>query len=241
MLCFKYQGVTGCCSPISLCHGHRGAHRTDWSRSVSTPVLPPLVFGALFRVPSCEQPFPRPSGRKGLSLQLASSPGSNLLPPCLFLRAVREEGVPICLYFNTYKPILLCHFPAEGAITSARGRSLPDTPLTSTPSSVTATSGGERTAEPAVDTSTGNSAPASASTSSLDIVLLLSSVTEPRRQRDISQSNAGLIELPTKPLPVFPPGVSVPSSSPSASGGLCGFLICHEGPLIQVPTLAFWF
>ncbi|XP_027316759.3 protein HEG homolog 1 isoform X2 [Anas platyrhynchos] len=106
---------------------------------------------------------------------------------------------------------------AEGAITSSRGRSLPDTPLTSTPSSVTATSDGERTVEPVVDTSTGNSAPASASTSSLDIVLLLSSVTEPRRQRDISQTNAGLVELPTKPLPVFPPGVSVPSSSPSAS------------------------
>lgn len=87
--------VSSTCSPISLCHGHRGAHRTDWSRLVSTPVLPPLVFGALFRVPSCEQPFPRPSGWQGLSLQLASSPGLNLLPPCIFLRVVREEG---CAY-----------------------------------------------------------------------------------------------------------------------------------------------
>ncbi|XP_035187300.1 protein HEG homolog 1 isoform X3 [Oxyura jamaicensis] len=106
---------------------------------------------------------------------------------------------------------------AKGAITSARGQSLPDTPLTSMPSSVTATSGGERAVEPMTDTSTGSSAPAPASTSSLDIVLLLSSVTEPRRQRDISQSSADLIELPTKPVPVFPPGVLVPSSSPSAS------------------------
>jgi len=33
-----------------------------------TPALPPLVFGALFRVQSCEQPFPRSSGWRGLCL-----------------------------------------------------------------------------------------------------------------------------------------------------------------------------
>ncbi|XP_072197960.1 protein HEG homolog 1 isoform X2 [Excalfactoria chinensis] len=106
---------------------------------------------------------------------------------------------------------------AEGATTSARGGSLPDSSVTSTPSSVMATSSGNMTTEPVVDTSAGSSAPAPAGTSSLDVVLLLSSVTEPGRQRDVSQRDADLTELPTKPLPVFPPGVSVPSSSPSSS------------------------
>uniref|UniRef100_A0A8V0ZCU9 Heart development protein with EGF like domains 1 n=1 Tax=Gallus gallus TaxID=9031 RepID=A0A8V0ZCU9_CHICK len=108
-------------------------------------------------------------------------------------------------------------YTAEGATTSARGGSLPDTSVTSTPSSVMATSSGNMTTEPVVDTSAGSSAPAPSGTSSLDVVLLLSSVTEPGRQGGVSQRDAGLSELPTKPLPVFPPGVSVPSSSPSSS------------------------
>ncbi|XP_065606775.1 protein HEG homolog 1 isoform X2 [Cyrtonyx montezumae] len=106
---------------------------------------------------------------------------------------------------------------AEGATTSARGGSLPDASVTSTPSSVMASSSGNKTTESVVDTSAGSSAPAPAGTSSLDVVPLLSSVTEPSRQRDASQSDADLGELPTKSLPVFPPGVSVPSSSPSSS------------------------
>ncbi|XP_021254132.1 protein HEG homolog 1 isoform X2 [Numida meleagris] len=106
---------------------------------------------------------------------------------------------------------------AEGATTSARGGSLPDASVTSTPGSVMATSSGNKTTEPVVDTSAGSSAPAPAGTSSLDVVLLLSSVTEPGSQGDVSQGDADLGELPTKPLPVFPPGISVPSSSPSSS------------------------
>ncbi|XP_075009988.1 protein HEG homolog 1 [Calonectris borealis] len=111
--------------------------------------------------------------------------------------------------------------PAEG--TSATGGRLPDAPLTSTPSSVTATSSGERTMVPVSDTraasnAAGSSAPASPHTRSLDVVLLPSSAAaEPGRQSNVSQSGAGLGELATKPLPVFPSGVSMPSPSPSAS------------------------
>ncbi|XP_072730924.1 uncharacterized protein [Ciconia boyciana] len=111
--------------------------------------------------------------------------------------------------------------PAKGT-SATRGR-LPSAPLSSTPSSVTATSGGERTAVPVSDTHAassmaGSSAPASPHTRSLDVVLLpSSSAAEPGRQSDVSQSGAGLGELATKPLPVSPPGVSVPSPSPSAS------------------------
>ncbi|XP_054065500.1 protein HEG homolog 1 isoform X2 [Rissa tridactyla] len=107
--------------------------------------------------------------------------------------------------------------------TSAMGGRLPSAPLTSTPSSVTAASGGERSTEPVSDTHTassvaGSSAPAPPRTSSLDVVLLpSSSATEPGRQGDVWQSDAGLSELPTKALPAFPPGVSVPSPSASAS------------------------
>ncbi|XP_048808721.1 protein HEG homolog 1 [Lagopus muta] len=106
---------------------------------------------------------------------------------------------------------------AKGATTSAKGGRLPDDSVTSTPSLVMATKGGNMTTEPVVDTSAGSSAPAPAGTSSLDVVLLLSSVTEPGSQRDVSQHDADLDELPTKPLPVFPPGVSVSSFSPSSS------------------------
>ncbi|KAM9286910.1 LOW QUALITY PROTEIN: protein HEG homolog 1 [Morus bassanus] len=109
--------------------------------------------------------------------------------------------------------------PAEG--TSATGGHVPDAPLTSTPSSVTATSGGERSTVPVSDThaassAAGTSAPAPPRTSSLDMVLLpSSSATEPGRHSDVSQSGAGLGELPAKPLPGFSPSISVPSPSPS--------------------------
>ncbi|XP_076199123.1 protein HEG homolog 1 isoform X2 [Aptenodytes patagonicus] len=111
--------------------------------------------------------------------------------------------------------------PVEG--TSAVGGRLRDAPLTGTPSSMIATSGGERSPVPVSDThaassAAGNSAPALPCTSSLDVVLLpSSSATEPGRQSDVSQSGARLSELPTKPLPAFSPSISVPLPSPSAS------------------------
>ncbi|XP_028941265.1 protein HEG homolog 1 [Antrostomus carolinensis] len=109
--------------------------------------------------------------------------------------------------------------------TSAMGRQLPDAPLTFAASSVTATSGEERTTVPVSDTHeassmTGSSTPASPHTKSLDVALLpSSSSSEPETQSNVSQSGAGLHELATKSLPAFPPGISVPSPSPSASGG----------------------
>ncbi|XP_067995131.1 protein HEG homolog 1 isoform X1 [Melanerpes formicivorus] len=109
--------------------------------------------------------------------------------------------------------------PAER--TSAMGGHLPD--VTSTPSSVVATSGGERSTVPISDahaafSTAESSSPAPFHTSSLYGVLLLSSsATEPGRQSHISQSGAGLGELSTKPLPAFSPSISVPSPSPSAS------------------------
>ncbi|XP_059676494.1 protein HEG homolog 1 [Gavia stellata] len=108
--------------------------------------------------------------------------------------------------------------PAEG--TSATGGRLPDAPLTSTPSSVTATSGGERTTvlsdTRAASSMAGSSAPTSPHTRSLDMALLTSpSAAEPGRQ-----GGAGLGELATKLLPAFPPGTSVPSPSPT--------LLVHE-------------
>ncbi|KAM6260890.1 protein HEG homolog 1 isoform 4-T4 [Spheniscus humboldti] len=107
--------------------------------------------------------------------------------------------------------------------TSAVGGRLRDAPLTSMPSSMIATSGGERSPVPVSDTHAassmaGNSATALPCTSSLDVVLLpSSSATEPGRQSDVSQSGARLGELPTKPLPAFSPSISVPLPSPSAS------------------------
>ncbi|XP_014795167.1 PREDICTED: protein HEG homolog 1 isoform X2 [Calidris pugnax] len=107
--------------------------------------------------------------------------------------------------------------------TSATGGRLPNAPLTSTPSSVTATSSGERSTEPMSDThvtssGAGSSAPIPARTSSLDVVLVPSaSAGEPGSQSNVSQSGAGLSDLPTKPLTAFPPGISVSSPSPSAS------------------------
>ncbi|XP_030310640.1 protein HEG homolog 1 isoform X1 [Calypte anna] len=107
--------------------------------------------------------------------------------------------------------------------TSATGGHLPHALLTSTPSSVMATSGGKRTMVPMSDSHgassmAGSSVPASPHTRSLDMVLpISSSSSEPGRQSDVSQSDAGLGEPATKPLPSFPPGISVPSPSPSAS------------------------
>ncbi|XP_065493482.1 protein HEG homolog 1 isoform X2 [Caloenas nicobarica] len=103
------------------------------------------------------------------------------------------------------------------------GGRLPNAPLTSTPRLVMTTSSGERTMVPVSDThaassAAGSSAPASPHTRSLDVVLLPSSSSaEPGRQSDVSQSSAGLGELTTKPLPVFPTSSSMPSPSPSAS------------------------
>ncbi|KAM9011025.1 protein HEG homolog 1 isoform 2-T2 [Ara ararauna] len=110
--------------------------------------------------------------------------------------------------------------PAEG--TMATGGHLPNAPLTSTPSSVIPTNGGERSTVPMSDTHaassvTGSSASAPPRTSSFNVVLPSSSATEPGRQSSISQSGAGLAELPTKPLPAFSPSISVPLPTPSAS------------------------
>ncbi|XP_074684794.1 protein HEG homolog 1 isoform X1 [Strix aluco] len=107
--------------------------------------------------------------------------------------------------------------PAEGTL--ATGGHLPDAPLTSMPSSVIATSGGERSTVPVSDTRTASSsAPIPPRTSSLDVVLLpSSSATEPGKQSNVSQGGAKLGELLTKPLPAFSPSISVPSPSPSAS------------------------
>ncbi|XP_068263486.1 protein HEG homolog 1 isoform X2 [Nyctibius grandis] len=107
--------------------------------------------------------------------------------------------------------------------TSATGGHLSDASLTSTPSSVTSVSSAESTTVPMSDTPAapsmaGSSAPASSHTRSLDVVLLPSSSAEgPGRQSNVSQSGARVGDLATKPLPAFPPGVSVPSPSPSAS------------------------
>ncbi|XP_061225999.1 protein HEG homolog 1 isoform X2 [Neopsephotus bourkii] len=111
--------------------------------------------------------------------------------------------------------------PAEGTL--ATGGRLPNAPLTSTPSSVTPTNGGERSTVPVSDTHAtskmaGSSASASSHTSSFSVVLLpSSSATEPGRQSSVSQSGAGLAELPTKPLPAFSPSTSVPLPPPSVS------------------------
>ncbi|XP_064926548.1 protein HEG homolog 1 isoform X2 [Columba livia] len=121
---------------------------------------------------------------------------------------------------------LLMGSPAASESTSPEGTSgghLPNAPLTSTPRLVMTTSSGERTMMPVSDTraassAAGSSAPASAHTMSLDVVLLpSSSAAEPGRQSDVSQSGAGLGELTTEPLPVFPTNSSMPSPSPSAS------------------------
>ncbi|XP_065697608.1 protein HEG homolog 1 isoform X4 [Patagioenas fasciata] len=109
--------------------------------------------------------------------------------------------------------------PAEGT----SGGRLPNAPLTSTPRLVMTTSSGERTMMSVSDTRAassvaGSSTPASAHTMSLDVVLLPSSAAaEPGRQSDVSQSGAGLGELTTEPLPVFPTNSSMPSPSQSAS------------------------
>ncbi|XP_053925739.1 protein HEG homolog 1 isoform X2 [Cuculus canorus] len=107
--------------------------------------------------------------------------------------------------------------------TSAMKEHLPSPPFTSTPSSVTATSGGQRTPMPMSDTHAASSmaessAPPSLHTRTLDVVLLSSSAAaEPERESNVSQYSVGLGEPATKSLPTVPPSVSVPVPSPSAS------------------------
>ncbi|XP_056352491.1 protein HEG homolog 1 isoform X2 [Oenanthe melanoleuca] len=115
-------------------------------------------------------------------------------------------------------------------MTSAMGGHLP---LSSTPSVVTSTASEESSTVPVLDTHGASSATGSSSSSSsaphsstLDMVLL-SSAAEPGKQSHLSQSSAGLSELPTKLLPAFSPSVSVPS--PSAT------LFIHKEGTSQAP------
>ncbi|XP_041328657.1 protein HEG homolog 1 isoform X2 [Pyrgilauda ruficollis] len=99
--------------------------------------------------------------------------------------------------------------------TSAMGGHLS---LASTPSVVTAATSEESSTVPVLDThgassATGSSAPSPPHTSTLDMVLLSSPAAESGTQSPVSQSGAGLSELPTKLLPEFSPSVSVPSPS----------------------------
>ncbi|XP_064291125.1 protein HEG homolog 1 isoform X2 [Passer domesticus] len=99
--------------------------------------------------------------------------------------------------------------------TSAMGGHLS---LTSTPSVVTAATSEESSTVPVLDThgassAIGNSAPSPPHTGTLDMVLLSSPAAEPGRQNHVSQSGAGLSELPTKLQPAFSPSISVPSPS----------------------------
>ncbi|XP_031969799.1 protein HEG homolog 1 isoform X2 [Corvus moneduloides] len=103
--------------------------------------------------------------------------------------------------------------PAEN--TSAMGGRLP---LTSTPSVVSTTASKESSTVLVLDphrpsSATGSSAPTPPHTSTLDTVLLSSSAAEPGKESNVSQSGAGLSELPTKLLPAFSPSISVPSPS----------------------------
>ncbi|CAN8218503.1 unnamed protein product [Coccothraustes coccothraustes] len=113
--------------------------------------------------------------------------------------------------------------------TSATGGHLP---LTSTPSVVRTATREESSTVPVLDTrgassAAGSSAPSPPHTSTLDMVLLSSPAAEPGTQSRVSQSGAGLSELPTKLLPVFSPSVSVPS--PSAT------LFVHKEGTPQAP------
>lgn len=105
-------------------------------------------------------------------------------------------------------------------------------PVTGTPSVVTATTSEESSTVPVLDTRgvssvTGSSAPSLSHASTLDMVLLSSAAAEPGKKSNISQSDAGLSELPTKLLPSFSPSVSVPS--PSAT------LFVHKEGTSQAP------
>ncbi|TRZ19829.1 hypothetical protein HGM15179_007288 [Zosterops borbonicus] len=113
--------------------------------------------------------------------------------------------------------------------TSAIGGHLP---LTRTSSVVTTTASEESSTVPMLDThgassATGSSAPSLLHTSTLDTVPLSSSAAEPGKKSNVSQSGAGLSELPTKLLPVFSPSVSVPS--PSAT------IFIHKEGISQAP------
>ncbi|XP_039925008.1 protein HEG homolog 1 isoform X2 [Hirundo rustica] len=113
--------------------------------------------------------------------------------------------------------------------TSATGGRLP---LASTPSVVTATASEESSTVPVLDTrgasrDTGSSVPSLRHASTLDMVLLSSAAAEPGKKSNVSQSGAGLSELPTKLLPAFSPSISVPS--PSAT------LFVHKEGTSQAP------
>lgn len=169
--------------------------------------------------------------RKGLCLWFAVSIFSRFGSSAVFYLGCQSKGGDereLTRYsLGNITAFLLCPLPAEGTL--ATGGHLPNASQTSMPSSVIASSSGERSRVPVSDTRTassvaGSSAPTLPLTVSLDVVLLpSSSAAEPGRQNDVSQSTAGLGELPTKLLPAFSPSISVPSPSPSASGGSCGF------------------
>ncbi|XP_037998198.1 protein HEG homolog 1 isoform X2 [Motacilla alba alba] len=115
-------------------------------------------------------------------------------------------------------PLTHSRSPLEGPSpdkTSATGGHLP---LTSTPSVVRTATSEESSTVPVLDTHgassvTGSSAPSPPDTSTLNTVLVSSPAAEPGTQSHVSQSGAGLSELPTKLLPAFSPSVSVPSPS----------------------------
>ncbi|XP_030913237.1 protein HEG homolog 1 isoform X1 [Geospiza fortis] len=113
--------------------------------------------------------------------------------------------------------------------TSATGEHLP---LPSTPGVVRTATREESSTVPVLDThgassATGSSAPSLPHTSTLGMVLLSSPAAQPGTQSRVSQSGAGLSELPTKLLPAFAPSVSVPS--PSAT------LFIHKEGTPQAP------
>ncbi|RMC18741.1 hypothetical protein DUI87_04637 [Hirundo rustica rustica] len=119
--------------------------------------------------------------------------------------------------------------PFRADRTSATGGRLP---LASTPSVVTATASEESSTVPVLDTrgasrDTGSSVPSLRHASTLDMVLLSSAAAEPGKKSNVSQSGAGLSELPTKLLPAFSPSISVPS--PSAT------LFVHKEGTSQAP------
>ncbi|KAL9847732.1 protein HEG homolog 1 isoform 2-T2 [Geothlypis trichas] len=86
-------------------------------------------------------------------------------------------------------------------------------PLTSTPSVVGTATRQESSSVPVLDTHGASSATGSSAPSPPHTLLLSSPAAQPGTQSHVSQSGAGLSELPTKLLPAFSPGVSVPSPS----------------------------
>lgn len=103
---------------------------------------------------------------------------------------------------------MLCSLSADKS--SATGGHLP---LTSTLSVVGTATREESSTVPVLDTHGASSATGSSAPSPPHTVLLSSPAAQPGTQSHVSQSGAGLSELPTKLLPAFSPGVSVPSPS----------------------------